>query len=128
MTDTTLVDWLDRAAEHPDDGEPHAGLRFLDRRERATFFGWSTLRERAERLAAGLAAHGIGHGDRVGLVFPTGPEFIDSLFACQRLGAVPVPLYPPVRLGRLDEYHQRTAAMLDAASARLVLADARVRR
>jgi fatty-acyl-CoA synthase len=39
---------------------------------------------------------------------------------------VPVPLYPPVRLGRLAEYHQRTAAMLTAAGARLLLADGRV--
>ena len=124
----TLVDWLDRAAEHPADGEPHAGLRFVDRRESATFFSWSTLRDRARRLASGLAELGIAHGDRVGLVFPTTPEFFDALFGCQLLGAVPVPLYPPVRLGRLDEYHQRTAAMLDAASVQLVLADARVRR
>ena len=34
---------------------------------------------------------------------------------------VPVPLYPPVRLGRLDEYHERTPAMLRACGARLVL-------
>ena len=50
-------------------------------------------------------------------------QFFGTLLA----GAVPVPLYPPVRLGRLAEYHQRTAAMLTAAGARLLLADARVR-
>jgi acyl-CoA synthetase (AMP-forming)/AMP-acid ligase II len=43
-------------------------------------------------------------------------------------GAVPVPLYPPVRLGRMAEYHERTAEMLRAARVRLVLADARTRR
>src|SRR5262249_4069642 len=43
-------------------------------------------------------------------------------------GAVPVPLYPPVRLGRLDEYHQRTAAMLQAVDAVLVVTDERIRR
>jgi acyl-CoA synthetase (AMP-forming)/AMP-acid ligase II len=43
-------------------------------------------------------------------------------------GAVPVPLYPPVRLGRLDEYAARTAAMLRAATARLVITDRRIRR
>jgi len=41
---------------------------------------------------------------------------------------VPVPLYPPVRLGRLDEYLHRTARMLETAGARLVLADPRVKR
>ena len=42
-------------------------------------------------------------------------------------GAVPVPLYPPVRLGRLAEYHVATARMIAAVSARLVLADAATR-
>ena len=43
-------------------------------------------------------------------------------------GAVPVPLYPPVRLGRMGEYLHRTARMLAASGARLVLADPRVQR
>ena len=42
-------------------------------------------------------------------------------------GAVPVPLYPPVRLGRLAEYHVATARMIAAVGARLVLADAATR-
>ena len=43
-------------------------------------------------------------------------------------GAIPVPLYPPVRLGRMEEYHQRTAAMLTAVGARLLISDNRIRR
>jgi acyl-CoA synthetase (AMP-forming)/AMP-acid ligase II len=43
-------------------------------------------------------------------------------------GAVPVPLYPPMRLGRLAEYHRRTAAMLAAAGARWVVSDRRLAR
>ncbi|HEY2028378.1 MAG TPA: AMP-binding protein, partial [Myxococcales bacterium] len=42
--------------------------------------------------------------------------------------AVPVPLYPPVRLGRLDEFHDRTARMLSLSGARIVLSDARISR
>jgi acyl-CoA synthetase (AMP-forming)/AMP-acid ligase II len=64
----------------------------------------------------------------VGVVFPTDPGFFDAFFGVLLAGAVPVPLYPPVRLGRLEEYHRRTAALLAAAGARLVLADRRVRR
>jgi acyl-CoA synthetase (AMP-forming)/AMP-acid ligase II len=40
---------------------------------------------------------------------------------------VPVPLYPPVRLGRMDEYVQTTARMLALTGARVVLTDSRVR-
>ena len=45
---------------------------------------------------------------------PTGLDFFDAFFGALCAGAVPVPLYPPVRLGRLEQYHAQTAAMLDA--------------
>jgi len=104
------------------------GLRFVDRDETAELVGWREFHERARTAAAGLTELGVRPGDRVGLVFPTGPGFFDAFFGAVLAGAVPVPLYPPVRLGRLAEYHRRTAGMLAAAGARLVLADARVRR
>jgi acyl-CoA synthetase (AMP-forming)/AMP-acid ligase II len=50
------------------------------------------------------------------------------LFGVLCAGAIPVPLYPPVRLGRLDEYHRKTAAMLGAVDAALVITDERIRR
>ena len=53
---------------------------------------------------------------------------MDAFFGALLAGAVPVPLYPPVRLGRLDEFHLRTARMLEVCGARLVLTDARVGR
>ncbi|MCB1058110.1 MAG: fatty acyl-AMP ligase [Acidobacteria bacterium] len=104
------------------------GLRLLDRRLEETWLGWAELEARAERVAAGLTALGLEPGERVALIYPTGKAFFDAFFATLLAGAVPVPLYPPVRLGRLDEYHRRTAAMLRAAGARLVLADPRVAR
>lgn len=104
------------------------GLRFLDRSERETMLGWPEIRRRARIVAAGLQALGIERGECVGLIFPTGPEFIAAFFGCHLAGAVPVPLYPPVRFGRLAEYHRQTSTMLRAADARLVLADRLVRR
>ncbi len=119
----TIGDLLERAA-----GSPDTGLRVLDRDLAATWLGWPTVLARALRAAAWLRDTGVRPGDRVGLVFPTDPAFFDAFFGTLLAGAVPVPLYPPVRLGRLDEYRARTAAMLRAAGARLVLADRRVYR
>jgi len=119
----TLVDCLVEAAEHPE-----TGLRFLDRRERASWLGWSELYAGARRVAGGLRELGIERGERVALIYPTCPAFFDAFFGILLAGAVPVPLYPPVRLGRLDEYHQRTARMLRSASVRLVLAEKRLYR
>ena len=124
----TLNALLERAAAVTGGGDPRAGLRFLDRREREQWAPWSEIRESALEVAGALRDLGVEPQQRVALIYPTGREFFDAFFGILSAGAVPVPLYPPVRLGRLDEYHARTAAMLRAADARLILADRRVRR
>ncbi|MCB9797597.1 MAG: fatty acyl-AMP ligase [Alphaproteobacteria bacterium] len=107
---------------------PERGLRFLDRRERVSFLRWDELLERARATAGRLAALGVRPGERVALIYPTSPEFFDAFFGVTLAGAVPAPLYPPVRLGRMEEYHARTARMVQVSGARLVLTDSRVRR
>jgi fatty-acyl-CoA synthase len=111
-----------RAAAAADNGR---GLRFSDRHERETRVDWSEVYARARRTAGALVARGVRPGDTVAIVLPTGPSFFDAFFGASLAGAIPVPLYPPVRLGRLDEYHARTAAMMTAARARLLIADSR---
>src|SRR5207302_1859713 len=78
--------------------------------------------------AGALRELGIRAGDRVAIVLPTGEDFMDAFFGALLAGAIPVPLYPPVRLGRLDEFHLRTARCLLVCGARVVLSDARVSR
>ena len=104
------------------------GLTFLDPFEHERHLSFVDLGLRARRAAAGLAALGIRRGDRVALVLPTGVDFMDGFFGSLLAGAIPVPLYPPVRLGRLDEFHARTARLLRACGARLLLTDTRVGR
>ena len=119
----TVVELLDRAAAH---GE--IGVRLLERGEHESWRSWASIRDRALVVCGGLQALGARPGDSVATVFPTGYPFLEAFFGALLAGAVPVPLYPPVRLGRLDEYHRRTAALLRAVRARVVLADPRVRR
>ncbi len=121
----TLIDTLARAARL---ATPDQGLRFLDRRERETWLPWATVYDRALRAGDSLRKQGVAPGDRVALVVPTDPLFVEGFFGILAAGAIPVPLYPPVRLGRLHEYHDRTAAMLAAADATAVVADSRTRR
>ena len=52
------------------------------------------MESRAEALAASLAGLGIEAGDRVAVVMPPWPEFVISMFAVAKLGAVLVPLNP----------------------------------
>jgi len=105
-----------------------SGITFVDLHERETFVPFREIHARARRTAAALRQAGVSAGDRVALVFPTSPAFLDAYFGTLLAGAVPVPLYPPFRLGRLPEYHAATARMIDAAGASLVLADARTRK
>jgi O-succinylbenzoic acid--CoA ligase len=53
---------------------------------------WRELDAEVARVAAGFAAGGIAQGDRVVLFLGNLPEFIFSLHALQRLGAVVVPV------------------------------------
>ena len=119
----TINQLLERAAVSAD-----GGLRILDRKEHSRWLPWAEIHERARSAAGRILASGVGPGERVALVYPTCAAFFDAFFGAILAGAVPVPLYPPIRLGRLDEYHERTAAMLRAAGAHLVLAEKRVRR
>src|SRR5262249_25901973 len=118
-----LVAALERAALS------QKGVRFLDAAEddglRLT---WAAILDRARGVAGALQRVGLSPGDRVALVLPTGAAFFDAFFGAALAGLVPVPLYPPVRLGRLDEYHERTAAMLRACGAKLLLCDRPVAR
>ncbi len=122
----TLIAALERAATSPR-ANSH-GLRFVDLRERQTPFLWSEVVARAQRTAHLLRSLGLEAGDRVAIVFSTCPQFFDAFFGALLAGAVPVPLYPPVRLGRMDEYDRRTAVMLEVVQARLVLVEARILR
>ena len=115
---TTLDEALERAA-----GVPETGLRFIDRRERELWVEWAEVFAESQRVAGALAGRGIGCGDTVGLLFSTTPEFFYAFFGALLTGAVPVPLAPPLRLGRLEEYRKRIAVMVSTAGIGLALTE-----
>jgi len=51
------------------------------------------LADAADRMAAELAARGVGPGSRVAVLLPRRPELLHTLFAIWRLGAAVVPLF-----------------------------------
>jgi fatty-acyl-CoA synthase len=119
---TTLLEMLADAAR------TDVSLFFVNRKEEDLEVPMAHVRKRAMSIAAELIARGVRKGDRIALVLPTSPEFVECLFGVLCAGAIPVPLYPPVRLGKLDEYHSKTAAMLRAVDAAMVVTDERIRR
>ncbi|MDE3722223.1 AMP-binding protein [Nocardiopsis sp. N85] len=74
------------------------------------------LRDRSHALATGLAAHGIGHGDRVATLIPKGIDMAVTALAVWRLGAVLVPLFSSFAPSAISE-------RLTSSGARLVVVD-----
>lgn len=72
--------------EHPD----RVAIRDWEDKQQ---FTWRQVGERVERIAAGLHALGVRHGDAVALMMTNRPEFhLVDLAACH-LGAVPFSIY-----------------------------------
>lgn len=93
----TLPDRLDHAAEK----SPETRAFFPSIGESLTL---PELRASSLAMAAGLLARGVQPGDRVGLLAPNAPEFLQALFALERVGAVPCPLSLPTGLRGVAAY------------------------
>ena len=61
-------------------------------------------RTRRRRSRAACASAACGRGDTVALMLPTGLDFLRAFIGILLARAIPVPIYPPVRLDRLEEY------------------------
>ena len=84
---------------------PHVYMREGDGTADVVTYG--RLFIEAAAVAGGLREEGVRAGDTVALMLPTGFDFLRSFLGILIAGAVPVPIYPPVRLDRLEEYARR---------------------
>jgi fatty-acyl-CoA synthase len=80
----TLPRFLDDVAER---FGPRVALRF-----EARDTSYAALRSEARRVAAGLAARGVGKGTRVAVLFANRPEWLVATFGASLTGAVVVPV------------------------------------
>jgi 1-acyl-sn-glycerol-3-phosphate acyltransferase len=111
-TAETLIDVLRRRARI----EPerlHVRLREDDGSTREITLG--ALVESVTAIARGLENLGVGHGECVAILLPTCAEFFHVFLGAQMAGAVPVPIYPPFRADRIEEYTSRQSAILRSA-------------
>jgi long-chain acyl-CoA synthetase len=68
---------------------------------------YERLAGEAERLARGMAARGVGPGDRIALHMVNRPEMIVSYYACFKLGAIAAPLRTAFKFAELAPILQR---------------------
>jgi 2,3-dihydroxybenzoate-AMP ligase len=87
-----------RAAAHPTD------LALVDPAPERRTWTYAQLDARADTLAAGLTGLGIRKGDRVVVQLPNTGEFIETVFALFRIGALPVFALPAHREREIDHF------------------------
>jgi len=115
---STLVEALRTRAE-TEPARVHVRLHGDDRMQQATY---GDLRRGAEQIAGALVARGVGAGEPVALMLPTGFDYLQAFMGVLAAGGVAVPLYPPARLDRLGEYLLRQSRILANAEARVLIA------
>ncbi len=75
----------------------------------------------AQKCAKELARRGVPPGGRVSLMLPTSQQFFICYAGILLAGAVPVPIYPPFRADRIEEYAERQSGILNNAGVCLLL-------
>jgi fatty-acyl-CoA synthase len=120
----TLHESLFRHAR-ADPERAHVFLHEDEGTERPLSYG--RLWREAALVAGGLRERGVGPGDTVSLMLPTGADFLRSFLGILLARAVAVPIYPPLRLDRLPEYAARQAGILADAGARFLVTFPRAR-
>lgn len=96
----TLVDALQWHAKRTPD-RIHIHLRRENGTE--TSITYSELLKGAAAVGTGLRALGVGRGERVALMLRTEQPFFPAFCGTLMAGAVPVPIYPPLRMDRIEE-------------------------
>ena len=83
---------------------------------------YAGLLSESSAVAAALRQRaGLQAGDRIALMLPTSPDFFPAFFGAVLAGAVPVPLYPPWRPDRIEEYARRQARIIADSGARVLV-------
>jgi 1-acyl-sn-glycerol-3-phosphate acyltransferase len=115
----TLIEVLEwHAAQHPD------RLHLIVLQDEATVLGsltYADLAGRARAIARGLIARDVVPGDRVAVMLPTSIDYFTTFFGILYAGAVPVPIYPPMRLSQIEDHLRRQIGILRNAGACLLI-------
>jgi acyl carrier protein len=117
----TLVDVLRyRALHNPDRTHLHI-TEDSDTDEKILTLTYGELCAAAQSCAAELARRGVPPGGRVALMLPTSRAFFVCYAGILLAGAIPVPIYPPFRADRIEEYAERQSAILNNAGVCMLL-------
>lgn len=108
-------------------GEQDIGYTFLGDDGTRERLPYGRLVELVRGRAGAFDALGLLVGDRVALILEDNQEFIVTFFAAIYAKLVPVPMYPPMALGRLDAYLETAAGIARSCGAAAIVSSERLR-
>lgn len=82
-------------------------VKFYSDDEFGKSISYVELYQKALTFATSLQKIGLVQGERVALMLPTCPEYLYSFLGVMLAGAIPVPVYPPIRMSQLREHLSR---------------------
>jgi len=96
-------------------------LRLSDGDQELASLTYIELWQGAETVAAGLQQTGVQPGDSIAIMLPTSIDYFYSFYGILMAGAIPVPIYPPVRRSQIGEHLQRHSGILHNCEASLLI-------
>ena len=117
----TLIEVLRHRAVHDAERAHLLITEDTDGMERSATLTFGELYAAGQHCAAELGRRGVPAGGRVALMLPTSRAFFVSYAGILLAGAIPVPIYPPLRADRIEEYATRQSAILNNAEVCLLL-------
>jgi len=107
--------------QHPD----LASIRILGSEDPfpADDLSYRALADESATLARGLVRQGLGRGDRVAIMLPTGRDYFMAFLGTILGGGVPVPVYPPANPSQLEHHLDRQAFLLEDSGASILIAE-----
>ena len=98
-----------------------AHIHLYEEEDRIRTITCGELLERASAVGAELTRRGLHRGEAVALMLPTGAEFFFCFAGIWMAGGIPVPMYPPFRADRIEEYAARQEGILRNAEAKFLI-------
>ena len=96
-------------------------LTLLDPSGNEHHLSYGELLEGSRKVSFALKQAGVEKKQTVVLILPTSTDFLFTFFGVILTGAIPVPLYPPVRMHEMDQYANQLLAILKDCEARRII-------
>jgi fatty-acyl-CoA synthase len=100
---------------------------FADPRAPERRYTNTELLDAVRARTAALYALGLRKGDRVAMVVPGAEDFVLCFLGAVLGGMVPVPMYPPMALGKVESYAKNVDHIVSSSGARVLLVSRLVR-